>query len=115
VPTVREPDGIAMSSRNRYLDPTQRQNATCLIRALRRAESLVAAGERSVTPIEQAMTEVIAPTPGARLDYAEVRDADTLDTITNLSRPALAAVAVYFGTTRLIDNTILSPAAPGRE
>jgi len=115
VPTVRESDGLAMSSRNRYLDPTQRQNATCLVRALRRAESLVASGERSVAAIEQAMADLITSTPGARLDYAEVRDAETLDSITALARPALAAVAVYFGTTRLIDNTHLSPAAPGRE
>ena len=61
------------------------------------------------------MAEWIAPTPGARLDYAEVRDAETLDAIAVLTLPALAAVAVYFGNTRLIDNTILSPAAPGRE
>lgn len=115
VPTVREPDGLAMSSRNRYLDPSQRQNATCLVRALRRAESLLKTGERSVTAIEQAMAETITPTPGAKLDYAEVRDAETLDAITVLSRPAIAAVAVYFGTTRLIDNTVLSPAEPGRE
>lgn len=109
VPTVREPDGLAMSSRNRYLDPTQRMNATCLVRALRKAELMVAAGERSPATLERAMAEIIGPTPGALLDYAEVRDADTLDSITTLTRPALAAVAVYFGTTRLIDNITLSP------
>lgn len=109
LPTVRELDGLAMSSRNRYLDPTQRMNATCLIRALRKAESLVASGERGIAVIERAMSEIISATPGALLDYAEVRDADTLDSIVTLDRPALAAVAVYFGTTRLIDNTTLSP------
>jgi pantoate--beta-alanine ligase len=114
LPTVREPDGLAMSSRNRFLDPTQRLNATCLIRALRSAEAMVAAGERSVPAIERAMVELISATPGALLDYAEIRDPETLDPIATLDRPELAALAVYFGTTRLIDNTILSPGAPGR-
>jgi pantoate--beta-alanine ligase len=109
-PTVREPDGLAMSSRNRYLDPTQRQNATCLSRALRTAEALVAGGERSVAALEAAMTAVIAPAPGARIDYVRVLSADLLEPIDVLDRPALAAVAVYFGTTRLIDNVTLLPA-----
>jgi pantoate--beta-alanine ligase len=109
LPTVREPDGLAMSSRNRYLDPAQRQNATCLYRALRQAEALVAAGERAVPVLERAMADVVAAAPGARLDYAEVRDANTLESISTVDRPALAALAVYFGTTRLIDNTTLSP------
>jgi pantoate--beta-alanine ligase len=114
LPTVREPDGLAMSSRNRYLDPTQRMNATCLIRALRKAEALVASGERSAPVVERAMTDLIGATPGALLDYAEIRDPETLDAIATLDRPALAALAVYLGTTRLIDNTILSPGEPGR-
>lgn len=114
LPTVREPDGLAMSSRNRYLDPTQRLNATCLVRALRKAEALVAGGERSVSAVERAMTDLIVATPGALLDYVEIREADTLDSVTTIDRPALAALAVFFGTTRLIDNTILSPGTPGR-
>ena len=108
-PTVRESDGLAMSSRNRYLDPTQRHHATALYRALQRVEELVAGGERSVAAFEAAMTEVVAATPGARLDYARVLDAETLETLSTLDRPALAALAVYFGTTRLIDNTLLRP------
>jgi pantoate--beta-alanine ligase len=108
-PTVRESDGLAMSSRNRYLDPTQRQNATCLSRALRTAEALVAGGERSVAAVEAAMTAVIAPTPGARIDYVHLLSADALEPMEVLDRPALAAVAVYFGTTRLIDNVTLIP------
>jgi pantoate--beta-alanine ligase len=107
--TVREPDGLAMSSRNRYLDPAQRHHATVLYRALQRAEGLVTAGELSVPVLEQAMSALICAAPGARLDYARVLDAETLDTLSVLDRPALAAVAVYFGTTRLIDNTILRP------
>ena len=109
VPTVREPDGLAMSSRNRFLDPTQRLNATCLIRALRKAEDLVARGERRAAALEHAMAELIAATPGALLDYAEVRDANTLESIDTLAKPALAAAAVYFGKTRLIDNITLCP------
>jgi pantoate--beta-alanine ligase len=108
-PTVREPDGLAMSSRNRYLDPTQRHHATALYRALKRVEELATARERSVTALEVAMTEVVAATPGARLDYARVLDAETLDPLSTLDRPALAALAVYFGATRLIDNTLLRP------
>jgi pantoate--beta-alanine ligase len=108
-PTVREPDGLAMSSRNRYLDPAQRHQATALFRALRRAEELVAGGERSVPALEAAMTVIIAGTTDARLDYARVLDAETLDPLSTLDRPALAALAVYFGPTRLIDNTILRP------
>lgn len=107
--TVREPDGLAMSSRNRYLDPAQRHHATVLYRALQRADESVAAGELSIPALEQAMTALISAAPGARLDYARVLDAETLDTLSVLDRPALAAVAVYFGTTRLIDNTILRP------
>lgn len=108
-PTVRESDGLAMSSRNRYLDPTQRQNATCLNRALRTAEALVAAGERSPAGLEAALAGAIEPTPGARLDYARVLSADLLEPLATLDRPALAAVAVFFGATRLIDNVTLIP------
>jgi pantoate--beta-alanine ligase len=108
-PTVREPDGLAMSSRNRYLDPGQRHHATALNRALKRAEALVAGGERSIVSLEKELADVLAATPGTRLDYARVVDAETLDTLATLDRPALAAVAVYFGPTRLIDNTFLRP------
>jgi len=112
LPIVREPDGLAMSSRNRYLDPIQRRNATALFQALEQLKRLVAGGERDVSKLESAMTEVITATPGARLDFAQVVDADTLRPIDRLQRPALAALAVWFGGTRLIDNTILEPPAP---
>src|SRR5262249_17229155 len=108
-PTVREPDGLAMSSRNRYLDPIQRRNATSLRLALLQAESLVAGCAQTVAALEREIAEIIAATPGARLDYARVVDAETLDSISTLTRPALAALAVYFGATRLIDNTTLNP------
>ncbi|HKB02202.1 MAG TPA: pantoate--beta-alanine ligase [Gemmataceae bacterium] len=108
-PTVREPDGLAMSSRNRHLDPAQRLHAASLYRALRKAQELVAAGERSVPVLERAMIDVIVAAPGARIDYARVLDAETLDAVPTIQRPALAAVAAFFGATRLIDNTILTP------
>src|SRR5262249_950016 len=108
-PTVREHDGLAMSSRNRYLDPAQRHQAPVLYRSLQRVEELVAAGERSVPTLERALTETIAGAAGASTNYARVLDAETLDPLSTLDHPALAAVAVYFGTTRLIDNTILRP------
>jgi pantoate--beta-alanine ligase len=108
-PTIREADGLAMSSRNRFLDSTQRHHATSLIRALRLVEEQVAKGERSVAFLQRTMSDQIAATPGARLDYAEVRDAENLEAMVMLDRPAIAALAVYFGSTRLIDNTLLSP------
>jgi pantoate--beta-alanine ligase len=109
VPTVREADGLAMSSRNRYLDPTQRMNATCLYQALKCVEEMIAGGEHRVSNLEAAMSAIVSATPGAKLDYARVVDADTLDSIATVQRPALAALAVYFGATRLIDNTLLAP------
>jgi pantoate--beta-alanine ligase len=108
-PTVREPDGLAMSSRNRYLDPTQRMHAASLYRALQKIEELVAGGERRAPEMEREMVEIIRNTPGARLDYARILDVETLEPMTTFDRPALAALAVYFGTTRLIDNTLLAP------
>jgi pantoate--beta-alanine ligase len=109
VPTVREPDGLAMSSRNRYLDPHQRQNATALRHALLKAEEMVRGGERHVRQLEEALRAEIVSTSGAVLDYAQVVDALTLRAIDTLQRPALAALAVFFGATRLIDNTTLTP------
>jgi pantoate--beta-alanine ligase len=108
-PTVRESDGLAMSSRNRYLDPTRRMHATSLHRALKRVEELFARGERRASELEREMTAILTATPGAQSDYARVVDAETLDSISQIDRPALAAVAVFFGGTRLIDNTLLAP------
>ncbi len=109
VPTVREPDGLAMSSRNRYLDPAQRKNAVVLFRALEKARERVSGGERDAGRIEALLAEEVASTPGARLDYARIVDALTLQPVATIERPALAAMAVFFGTTRLIDNTTLTP------
>jgi pantoate--beta-alanine ligase len=111
-PTVREPDGLALSSRNQYLDPEQRRAAPALARALHAAEALVAAGQTDAATIRAAMAECIAAAPGAALDYAAVADADTLAPVSTLRGPTLLALAVRFGTTRLIDNTTATPPGP---
>ena len=109
LPTIREADGLAMSSRNRYLDVVQRQQAAVLYRALEAVKTLVASGEREIAPLEAKLRAEIAIAPLARVDYAQILDAGTLQPIDTLKRQALAAVAVFFGKTRLIDNTLLTP------
>jgi pantoate--beta-alanine ligase len=107
-PIVREADGLALSSRNQYLDPTQRRQAIVLHQALQHAQELVAAGERDAAVIQQAAAARIAATPGAVLDYLVLVNADTLDTLDRLQDNVLIAVAARFGTTRLIDNLLLA-------
>ena len=107
MPIVREPDGLALSSRNVYLTPDQRRAALVLSRSLRLAEELYAAGERNADAVRRAMQELIAAEPLASIDYVSVADADTLDELERLDRPALVSLAVHFGATRLIDNTAL--------
>jgi pantoate--beta-alanine ligase len=108
-PTVREPDGLALSSRNRYLDTGQRATAVVLSRALDKAVQQARQGERDPAVLVRRLTERIAAAPGAVLDYAVCVDADTLQCAESLDRPALLAVAVRFGSTRLIDNVPLPP------
>lgn len=108
-PTVREPDGLAMSSRNAYLSPEERLQATCLRRALDAASSRLAAGERGAAALRAAMADVIAGAPLARADYIEIVDDETLEPVSAIGRPALAALAVFVGRTRLIDNAVLRP------
>ena len=109
-PTLREPDGLARSSRNQYLTPAQRPQAACLRRALDEAERLFAAGERDPQKIAAALRAVVSQAPDARLDYASIVDDETLQPLAGpISRPALAALAVWIGKPRLIDNTVLVP------
>jgi pantoate--beta-alanine ligase len=108
-PIVREPDGLAMSSRNAYLNPEERQRALVLQRSLRRVEEKFRAGERDPARLVAGAKQLIADEPQVRLDYFEIVDPDTLDPLEQISRPALAAVAAYVGTTRLIDNAALTP------
>lgn len=105
--TVRESDGLALSSRNRYLDSTRRQQAVALWQALREAERLAAAGERDAAVLRRAMIEQIGTAPDAVIDYVAVVDPDSLQPLTRLDGPALAALAVKFGSTRLIDNAVI--------
>ncbi len=106
-PTVREPDGLALSSRNRYLTAEQRRQAVILSHALREAQALAEAGERDAGAIQKALVARIATAPDAVLDYAAVVDADTFQPVARLPERALLAVAVKFGGTRLIDNLLL--------
>jgi pantoate--beta-alanine ligase len=107
-PIVREADGLALSSRNQYLDAEQRVAAVVLSQALDEARARVAAGERDATLLRQGVVERISAAPGARLDYAAVVDADTLQPLDRIGGEVLVAVAARFGSTRLIDNVLIS-------
>jgi pantoate--beta-alanine ligase len=108
-PTVREPDGLAISSRNVYLDPNERRAALCLSRSLRLAESLVRQGERSATVLLDAVRAEIAKETLARLEYASLCDPESLQEVDLIRRPTLLALAARIGEARLIDNAIIKP------
>src|SRR5262249_35903489 len=108
-PIVREPTGVAMSSRNAYLDPQQRAVAPVLYRSLSKIQQLFQQGERRSGKLIEAGKQIIAEEAIARLDYLEIVDPNTLDQLEAVSQPALAAIAVFLGSTRLIDNVHLSP------
>jgi pantoate--beta-alanine ligase len=107
VPTVRESDGLAMSSRNIYLSPGERQAATILFKALTLAGQLRQGGEEDAKKIRRQMTSLIQEEPLAQIDYVSIADAETLEELNLVDRPALASLAVRIGKTRLIDNTPL--------
>jgi pantoate--beta-alanine ligase len=106
-PIVREPDGLAMSSRNAYLDPYQRKQALVLSRALNRVQELFEGGEREARLLIAAGEEVFRGEPAVRLDYVSVVDRDSLEPLEQAESGALLAVAAYVGATRLIDNALL--------
>lgn len=106
-PIVRESDGLAMSSRNAYLDPQQRKQALVLHRSLMRVQQLADAGERMSANLLAAGRDEFAHEPSVRLDYFEIVDPDTLDPVADTSAGALVAVAAFVGSTRLIDNLVL--------
>jgi pantoate--beta-alanine ligase len=108
-PTVREPDGLAMSSRNRYLSNVDRQQALSLHRALEVARTLAANGEHRAATLLEAMNGSLQQEPGVRVDYVAVVDPDTLLPLEDVKSGALLAIAAYIGTTRLIDNILLPP------
>ena len=107
-PTVREPDGLALSSRNRHLSLEERKAATVLYRALSDGRELIRAGERSVKKVEAAMTRLIWAEPLARLDYLAVADPITLDEIRSVRGRVVLLLAVWIGETRLIDNLLVT-------
>ena len=107
MPIVREEDGLALSSRNAYLSPDQRQSALCLSRAIKRARELFAAGERSVTVLAAETRAVIEREAAAAVEYVEFRDGATLNELEVAEGNTLLALAVKIGQTRLIDNTVL--------
>jgi pantoate--beta-alanine ligase len=107
-PTVREPDGLACSSRNQYLTPTEREQAPVLQRALREARRLFAQGERSVEALLAAASNVISTAPLARIDYLEIVNSENLQPIADAALDSRIAVAAFFGQTRLIDNLSLA-------
>jgi pantoate--beta-alanine ligase len=108
-PTIRESDGLALSSRNRYLSPIERRAAIALYRGLESAKRAVADGERQADQIRQILRETIESEVLAKLDYAEVADSETLEPLGDLGsgRSAVCLVAAWLGTTRLIDNALL--------
>jgi pantoate--beta-alanine ligase len=108
-PIVREPDGLAMSSRNAYLSREERVRALVLQRSLQKARQQFQTGERSSANLIASAKEVFARDPQVRLDYFEIVDPDTLDPVERISRKTLVAVAAYVGSTRLIDNLVLEP------
>jgi pantoate--beta-alanine ligase len=106
-PIVREADGLAMSSRNIYLNAAERAAAPCLFRALARAAELYRQGVDDARRIRQCVWEILSSVPLARIDYVEVVDAETMQPLETVVEPALCAIAVYIGETRLIDNIAL--------
>ncbi len=109
-PTMREPDGLALSSRNAYLSADERQRATALYRALLAAQERIQGGERDAQAVTAAMRRVLAEAEPAQIDYAAVADPDTMQLVTCIEGPVLVAVAVRIGPTRLIDNVLVDPA-----
>jgi pantoate--beta-alanine ligase len=107
-PIVRESDGLAMSSRNVYLDPERRKDALVLYRSLMQVEKMAQAGERDAAKLAAAGIEEFANLNSVRLDYFEIVDPETLDPVEDVSNGALVAAAAFVGTTRLIDNVLLT-------
>jgi len=108
-PIVREADGLALSSRNTYLGAEDRKAATVLFGALRAAGTEIASGVRDALYLQGTMQKVLQSEPKARVDYAEIVDAETFEPVVRISRRCYAVLAVYIGKTRLIDNMLIEP------
>ncbi len=108
-PIVREKDGLAMSSRNVYLTPEERQVATCLYKALQQAQKRVSEGQRDASALAKELQDFITQHPFTRIDYIEFRHPETLAPVEEITGPTLLALAVFVGKARLIDNAIINP------
>jgi pantoate--beta-alanine ligase len=108
-PTLRDADGLALSSRNVYLSPAERRQALALSRGLRRAEQLVTSGERTAATVRRAVLDVLESQPDIKVQYVAVADPDTLQEVSDINGRTVIAVAAYVGATRLIDNLLCDP------
>jgi pantoate--beta-alanine ligase len=106
MPTVREKDGLAMSSRNQYLKPHEREAALAIYRSLKKAEDMIIKGVREIDSLKAEIKEVLSNEPLLKIDYIEICDASTLENIDIISGDVIIAIAVYIGETRLIDNMV---------
>ena len=104
---MRDPDGLALSSRNAYLTAEDRQSALSLSRALRFAETMFEEGVRDTATLRSQMTMILNTVPTASVDYVSIADAETLEELAIIDRPALVSLAVHIGNVRLIDNVVL--------
>ena len=112
-PIIREPDGLALSSRNSYLNPEERRAASALHRALGEAQREVNLGTRDATQLHRAVHTILSSAPLVRVDYLEIVDAETFEAVSRIGvRPVYVLLAAYIGRTRLIDNLFIAP-APG--
>jgi pantoate--beta-alanine ligase len=114
-PVVREADGLALSSRNAYLNPEERKAATVLHRALVAARNELSAGVRDAMQLQTAMRRILEAESLANVDYAEIVRADTFEPVVRVARPSYAVLAVFIGKTRLIDNLLIEPGATGSD
>jgi pantoate--beta-alanine ligase len=114
-PIVREPDGLALSSRNTYLNAEERQAATVLHRALEAARNELAAGVRDALQLQTVLHRLLGAEKLARVDYAEIVDAETFEPVARVGKPCYVVLAVFVGKTRLIDNLFVEPKAPGSD
>ena len=113
-PTIREPDGLAMSSRNRYLSPDERRQALAISRALQTVEALAANGETRAAALIAAASQILAAQPAIRIDYVAAVDPLSLEAVPTLQAETLFAVAAHVGATRLIDNVLLLPSTDAK-
>ena len=114
-PVIREADGLALSSRNAYLNDAERKTATVLHRALVAVRNELSVGVRDALQLQTVMRRIIEAEPLADVDYAEIVSADTFEPVVRVARSSYAVLAVHIGKTRLIDNLLIEPASPGSE